>query len=132
MGIDGKDKQDVFDEYFDRENEVIIDGVNVAEERKFLIHTDKYSIGEDGLIEGEIPLTDICYDLSLQLQRLKAERDGLKSLIDFLPQKSEVEINKNKEIRKWYEEKNNPMINCKKFIKKNIAITLNTSKHLKK
>ena len=59
-------------------NEVIIDGCNILEERKFLIHTDKYSIGEDGLIDGKIPFTDICYDLAKQLKRLEAKNEQLK------------------------------------------------------
>jgi len=60
-------------------NEVIIDGCNVLEERKFLIHTDKYSIGEDGLIDRKIPFIYMCYDLALQLQRAKAELEQYKN-----------------------------------------------------
>lgn len=59
-------------------SEVIIDGCNTLKERKFIIHTDKYSIGEDGLIDKKIPFADICYDLALQLQRAKAELEELK------------------------------------------------------
>lgn len=50
---------------------------NILEERKFLIRTDKYSIGEDGLIDSTIPLTDVCYKLALQLQHAKAEKQDL-------------------------------------------------------
>lgn len=59
-----------------------IDGCNVLEARKFLIHTDKYSIGEDGLIDRKIPFTDMCYDLALQLQRVKAENEKLKEWLE--------------------------------------------------
>ena len=53
---------------------IIIDDVNVAE-RKLLIKTKEYSIGEDGKIDSTVPLTNICYELALQLQRAKAESE---------------------------------------------------------
>lgn len=51
---------------------------NILEERKFLIHTDEYSIGEDGQIDSTIPLTDVCYKLALQLQQSKTEFEQYK------------------------------------------------------
>lgn len=51
---------------------------NILTERKFLIHTDEYSIGEDGMVDSKVPLTNVCYELALQLKNSKEELEQYK------------------------------------------------------
>lgn len=67
---------------------------SMLEERKFLIHTDEYSIGEDGLIDSTIPLTDVCYKLALQLQQLKTEFEQYKKSKQASYEAMQIEWNK--------------------------------------
>ena len=84
MGINGKDKQDVFDEYFDSKNAVIIDGVDVSGCNFRLVKNGEqmceccHATGFGVICACEM-WKDCPYK---QLQRLKAENEQLKSDIE--------------------------------------------------
>ena len=63
-------------------------------ERKLLIKTEEYSIGEDGMIDSKVPLTNICYELALQLQKAKTELEQYKKSKQASYESMQIEWNK--------------------------------------